>query len=105
VLSVLKLAVIALVLLDTDPWPWLGMVTPAFWTWMRGHRMYACFMIFFISNAIESQLLSTGAFEMSFNDVPVWSKLATGRIPTPPELFQILDNHALLKTDIDALQY
>lgn len=26
-------------------------------------------------------------------DVPVWSKLETGRIPQPQELFQIIDNH------------
>lgn len=25
--------------------------------------------------------------------MPVWSKLETGRIPQPPELFQIIDNH------------
>lgn len=31
-----------------------------------------------------------------FSDVPVWSKLETGRIPQPPELFQIIDNHIRL---------
>ncbi|WAR28533.1 LOW QUALITY PROTEIN: SELT-like protein [Mya arenaria] len=66
-LSVLKLALIAMV--------------------------YACLMIFFISNAIEGQLISTGAFEISFNDVPVWSKLETGRIPSAAEMFQIIENH------------
>lgn len=25
-------------------------------------------------------------------DVPVWSKLTTGRIPSPPEMFEIIDN-------------
>lgn len=34
-----------------------------------------------------------GAFEITFNDVPVWSKLETGRIPQPPELFSIIDSH------------
>lgn len=74
-------------------------------------------MAFFICNALESQLVSTGAFEISFNgkitfsiylntfssiiyvsvvyflDVPVWSKLQTGRIPQPQEVFQIIENH------------
>lgn len=27
------------------------------------------------------------------SDVPVWSKLETGRIPQPMELFQIIDFH------------
>ncbi|KAJ8310124.1 hypothetical protein KUTeg_011989 [Tegillarca granosa] len=58
--------------------------------------IYACLMIFFISNAIEGQMISTGAFEVSFNDVPVWSKLETGRVPSPAEMFQIIDNHMKL---------
>ena len=29
--------------------------------------MYACIMLFFICNTIEGQLISTGAFEISFN--------------------------------------
>lgn len=54
-------------------------------------------MVFFLGNMIESQLVSSGAFEISFNDVPIWSKLATGRIPAPQELFQILDSQILLQ--------
>lgn len=49
-------------------------------------------MIFFISNAVEGQMISTGAFEVSFNDVPIWSKLQTGRIPAAGEMFQIIEN-------------
>jgi hypothetical protein len=30
---------------------------------------------------------------LSFADMPVWSKLETGRIPQPPELFKIIENH------------
>ena len=29
--------------------------------------MYACMMLFFVCNAIEGQLISTGAFEITFN--------------------------------------
>ena len=74
--------------------------------------MYASLMLFFLSNTIESQLMSSGAFEVFYNgmssdntfiqthlnlyligqDVPVWSKLTTGRIPSPPEMFEIIDN-------------
>lgn len=31
--------------------------------------------------------------KICFSDVPIWSKLETGRIPQPPELFQIIDTH------------
>ncbi|KAK7486484.1 hypothetical protein BaRGS_00022285 [Batillaria attramentaria] len=54
--------------------------------------MYACLMLFFISNAIEGQMISTGAFEISYNDVPIWSKLESGRIPSPHEMFQMVEN-------------
>lgn len=68
-----------------------GRPMPSIWQWCVENRMYSCIMIFFIGNAIEMQLISSGAFEIHFNDVPVWSKLETGRIPQPPELFDIID--------------
>lgn len=87
-------------------------------------------MVFFLSNMIENQLMSTGAFEITFNgelftiycnfwagtglfclqsemlknavkficafiyslDVPVWSKLESGHLPSMQQLVQILDN-------------
>lgn len=30
-------------------------------------QVYACMMVFFLSNMIENQLMSTGAFEITFN--------------------------------------
>lgn len=76
-----------------NPFTWLQVETPSVYTWALENKMYACLFLFFISNAVEGQLLSTGAFEVSFNDVPVWSKLETGRIPSPQEIFQIIENH------------
>ncbi|KZC04222.1 PREDICTED: selT-like protein [Dufourea novaeangliae] len=70
-----------------------GQPLPSLWQWCMDNRFYSCMMIFFIFNAIEGQLISSGAFEIHFNDVPVWSKLETGRIPQPLELFQIIDTH------------
>jgi len=60
---------------------------------MLENKLYACMMTFFLCNAVETQLISTGAFEISLNDMPLWSKLESGRIPQPGELFQIIDNH------------
>lgn len=35
-------------------------------------------------------------------DVPVWSKLETGRIPQPLELYQIIDTHLNMQyADVD----
>ena len=108
----LKLLFIVLVVAGVNPFDFLGLATPSVWNWTQENKFYACLMTFFLCNAIEGQLVSTGAFEIKFNgkpaarntvrgltiycaclDVPLWSKLETGRIPQPPELFQMIDNH------------
>lgn len=57
-----------------------GHIGANFWTWMFTNKIYAALMTFFLANFIENTLVSTGAFEIFFNDVPVWSKLQTGKI-------------------------
>lgn len=99
-LSLLKLALLALVLLGVDPFARMGHRTPPFFLWMLSNKLYSCLMLFFVCGAIESKLISTGAFEIYFNDVRVWSKIETGRIPSPPELFQIIDNQVFLKSSV-----
>jgi len=95
-ISLAKIAIILLIIAGQNPFTWFQAQTPGIWNWALQNKIYACMMLFFISNAIEGQLISTGAFEITFNDVPVWSKLETGRIPSPQEMFQILDNHMRL---------
>lgn len=95
-LSYLKLALIVLLISGQNPFTMLGLETPGVVNWALQNKMYACMMLFFVSNAVEGQLISTGAFEVSFNDVPVWSKLDTGRVPSPQEIFQIIENHMRL---------
>jgi len=92
-MSAAKIAIIILVISGQNPFTYLQMETPSLFNWALNNKIYACMMIFFISNAIEGQLISTGAFEITFNDVPIWSKLETGRIPAPQEMFQIIENH------------
>lgn len=92
VLSFAKIGLIIMIVLGHNPFPMLGIETPNAFSWALQNKLYACMMLFFISNAIEGQLISTGAFEVSFNDVPVWSKMENGRVPSPQELFQIIDS-------------
>jgi len=98
-LGVAKIVLIVAVVSGQNPFTWFGLQTPGIYSWAVDNKLYACMMIFFLSNAIEGQLISTGAFEISFNDVPVWSKLESGRIPSPQEMFQILDNHMKFSAD------
>jgi len=44
----------------------------------------------FLCNIVSGNLLNTGAFEVSYNGQPVWSKIETGRFPQMPELLDAL---------------
>lgn len=72
---------------------YFNMQQPSWWQWCVENKIYSCMMLFFLCNLIEGQLMQSGAFEISLNDVPIWSKLESGRFPQPPELFQIIDSH------------
>lgn len=89
----LKMVAIMCVLGGVDVFTYLNQPQPSWWRWCTENKIYACMMLFFLSNMLEGQLLSSGAFEIVFNNVPIWSKLESGRIPQPAELFQIIDSH------------
>ncbi|XP_018904343.1 thioredoxin reductase-like selenoprotein T homolog CG3887 [Bemisia tabaci] len=94
-----KILLIICVLCNVNPFSIL--IPQSVWLWCVNNKIYACNMIFFLTNVIESNLVSTGAFEIFLNDIPVWSKLETGRIPQPPELFQIIDSHLQFKDTVE----
>jgi len=96
-ISVLKFLIIMMVLASFDPFASVGQPTPAWAQWLLDNKIYACMMTFFLLNAVETQLISTGAFEITLNDMPVWSKIEAGRIPQPGELFQIIENQMNMK--------
>lgn len=85
--------IIMCILSGINVFEYINQPRPSWWAWCTENKLYASMMLFFLSNLIEGQLIQSGAFEISLNDVPVWSKLETGRIPQPPELFQIIDSH------------
>lgn len=91
-ISVSKIIVIVMVLASINLFQTVGQPTPSWWSWMLENKLYACMMTFFLCNAVETQLISTGAFEISLDDMPLWSKLESGRIPQPGELLQIIEN-------------
>jgi len=78
---------------STNPFEMAGQDTPAAFSWAMENKVYACFMLFFIGNAIETQLTSTGAFEISIGDKTIWSKIQSGRVPRVDELLQIIDSN------------
>jgi len=92
-LSALKFIFIIILISGQNPFTYLNAATPDAFTWAMENKVYACMMIFFVSNMLETQLISTGAFEIDFNGINMWSKIQTGRIPTGPELFQMIESN------------
>jgi len=90
-LSVGKIVFIVMVLLNSWPTFLDQFISPAIKDWIFNHKLYACLMAFFLCNTFENGLLSTGAFEIEYNDILVWSKIKNGRILAPSELFAIID--------------
>uniref|UniRef100_A0A8C7ETI9 Selenoprotein T n=1 Tax=Neovison vison TaxID=452646 RepID=A0A8C7ETI9_NEOVI len=104
-LSVFKLVLIGLIIVGKDPFAFFGMQAPSIWQWGQENKVYACMMVFFLSNMIENQCMSTGAFEITLNDVPVWSKLESGHLPSMQQLVQILDSEMKLNVHMDSIPY
>ena len=70
-LSTFKMILIACVIFGQSPFPYFNMQTPQFFTWATENKFYASLMIFFISNAIETQMITSGAFEIYLNGT-IW---------------------------------
>ena len=66
VLGLGKILLIMFVLGSLNPFQFLGQTTLGWYSWLIENKMYACLMIFFLANAVETQLISTGAFEVSY---------------------------------------
>uniref|UniRef100_A0A1I7XVQ8 SelT-like protein n=1 Tax=Heterorhabditis bacteriophora TaxID=37862 RepID=A0A1I7XVQ8_HETBA len=88
VISIAKMIAIVVVVTGSNPLAALGFAHPAILHWAQGNKLSACMMLFLLTNMIESTLMSTGAFEIYLDSELLWSKLESGRIPTPQELVQ-----------------
>ena len=61
IISILKFIIILCVLASFNPFPFLGVETPAWAAWMLENKIYACMMTFFLCNAVETQVNSSKA--------------------------------------------
>lgn len=100
-IGILKMVIIMCILGGVNIFEYINQPRPSRCLWCTENKIYSCMMLFFLCNLFEGQLIQSGAFEISLNDVPVWSKLETGRIPQPAELFQIIDSHLQFDNKID----
>jgi len=97
-INVVKILLIASILLNKHDLLRLLNIPNNTLLWMSQNKMYACLMGFFVGNFVETQLISTGAFEIFIDDVQVWSKLTSGRVPSAQEIVHIVEHH-LMKSD------
>lgn len=65
---------------------------PAIYLWAQDNKFTAFLVIFLLGGQIETQLLSTGAFEVYLNGAPVWSKLESGRLPSLGEIKGVIQD-------------
>lgn len=81
-----KIALLAMIYMNTNPFAYLRMETPRWWNYLTQSRISSSLMILFLANSIESSMMSTGAFEIYYNDLPIWSKIETGKMPTGQDI-------------------
>jgi len=94
IIGMLKMIVIGMIMFSFNPWTYFGSdvlgSTPSIVTWAHENKIYACLMTFFLCNMVETQLISSGAFEVTVNGEKVWSKLETGGAPQPTTLVNLV---------------
>jgi len=61
--------------------------------WLKDHQAILI-ICFFVCNLMSSSLIQTGAFEVLYDGELIWSKLETGKLPTPEYLIQQLKQFA-----------
>lgn len=69
-----------------------GVPVPSWYSGVQENKMMTMVGVFFLGNMIESSLLSSGAFEVTVNGEPVWSKLETGYMPSMEHLISVIDD-------------
>jgi thioredoxin reductase-like selenoprotein T len=54
-------------------------------------------VIFLLTNSAESFISTTGAFEIFYNDIQIWSTLSSKRLPKLQEIIEILEINLIKK--------
>ena len=78
--SYLWYAGLALLVLGEQIFKALGIEEPLFYKQMK-QNPYVAFIGLFMVNSYGNSMLSTGAFEVTFDGVEIFSKLKTGLVP------------------------
>lgn len=77
----------------------VGGAEPEWYTWFCENKMTAFIGIFF-ANSVAQNMATTGAFEVEVDGRVVFSKLASGRMPTAGDLVRGLETIGLHQIDM-----
>jgi hypothetical protein len=66
--------------------PALGLPAPDFVKSMQSAKLQSCAAAWFLGNTVQQNLISTGAFEVYYDGVTMFSKLQSGAAPQLPEI-------------------
>mgnify|MGYP001810089158 CR=1 FL=1 len=72
----------------------LGIPEPEFVLWISRNKGNS-FLTLFVLNTMANSMLATGAFELYLDEVPVFSKLTFGRVPTAEDILHALGDQGL----------
>ena len=72
----------------------VGIPIPSLLEQAQEKQMMSFFMVYYVGNLIATNLYNTGAFEVSYNNRLVWSKLNEGGLPTWEHLVQEMQSAA-----------
>ncbi|XP_074602646.1 thioredoxin reductase-like selenoprotein T1b [Brevipalpus obovatus] len=99
-LNIARMGIIFLIIMNKNPFVYFHMATPQVWFWLTQHKIPGCLLIFFITNTLEANLMSSGAFEIFLNGKQIWSKLETGRVPSHQELLRMVAGNTQFGDDM-----
>lgn len=82
VISTLQVGIIALALGGDSIFSMLNFPPPLFYTqYIKPNKIQSCLVAWVVGNLVGGSMMSTGAFEIFYNEKILFSKLSTGRLP------------------------
>lgn len=88
--GILQVVGMGFMLFGDSIWESMGVGEPEWYGLVKDNKMQA-FMLIFMVNSMANSQLSTGAFEIYYNDELVFSKLALGRMPSGREVMETIN--------------
>lgn len=83
----------------------IGIEVPQLIRQAQNSQMWSMFMVYYFGNFITTNMMNTGAFEITFDGVSVWSKIESGRLPSWDELVVNLKSAGLPVDDSQQMEF